>query len=244
MLRPSNQLGREQRCNVLAADDGSGAAGAHDRRQGESSNCRLRPGGSCSAPPSSAETFRRPSTAPNVTDAESQDCARRLNAWWYALLIHVGIDSREGIMTFGGRGKLEVEVPRIQVPDTAYRHRHAPLERITPSIVASAKDAADQLIEIHPVVLWLGSLASDEASEPSSAGAREAELDERLHQFVRTLDGILRLPANAGQAQFMHQCQVFASGHGIAELLRQMYRLRNSFEHLSRIKHSRSEASG
>ena len=33
MLRPSNQLGREQRCNVLAWDDGSGAAGAHDRRQ-------------------------------------------------------------------------------------------------------------------------------------------------------------------------------------------------------------------
>ena len=33
MLRPSNQLGREQRRNVLPSHDRSGAAGAHDRRQ-------------------------------------------------------------------------------------------------------------------------------------------------------------------------------------------------------------------
>jgi hypothetical protein len=65
------------------------------------------------------------------------------------------------------------------------------------------------------------------------AGIRERNLDERLHQFVRALDGILRLPANGGQPQFVHRCRLFTEFYGQSAVLREMYRFRNTFEHLN-----------
>lgn len=56
---------------------------------------------------------------------------------------------------------------------------------------------------------------------------------DRLHQFVRALDALMKLEMGSGEAQFAERLSVLASARRLHEVALEIYRLRNYEEHLS-----------
>ena len=51
--------------------------------------------------------------------------------------------------------------------------------------------------------------------------------------FVRALDGLMKLEQGAGEKSFVDRTAMIASGQGIENVAREIYRLRSHSEHLS-----------
>jgi hypothetical protein len=57
--------------------------------------------------------------------------------------------------------------------------------------------------------------------------------EERLHLFVRALDGLMAIPRGPGQTVFATRGLTFVDAANVDPLLTQMYVLRNTQEHLN-----------
>src|SRR6185436_12552681 len=66
------------------------------------------------------------------------------------------------------------------------------------------------------------------------SGIRQDEGHNRLHQFVRSLDGVIKPPTGEGTNKFKYRCGFFAGRtppH--MEILEDLYELRSAAEHLN-----------
>jgi hypothetical protein len=65
-------------------------------------------------------------------------------------------------------------------------------------------------------------------------GLRAESLNERLHQFVRAMDGVFMTPASEGRKKFRHRGSLFVGGCSEkGAILESMYDLRSAEEHLN-----------
>ena len=72
------------------------------------------------------------------------------------------------------------------------------------------------------------------ALDALTKGSAEHSLqDERLHQFVRSLEGLILPEIAKTRSQFIHRCQTtFVSGNKTAHALDQIFNVRSKVEHL------------
>jgi hypothetical protein len=62
---------------------------------------------------------------------------------------------------------------------------------------------------------------------------KEVRLQERLHQFTRSLEALVKPVTGKSRRQFVHRCQTFAAaGSSAAEALQDIYDIRSAVEHV------------
>jgi hypothetical protein len=176
-----------------------------------------------------------PSAAPHVRDAEWLEIEGKAKVLLFALLLH-GIPVLHGLITATGgvNDRGDHFVGRIAIDSAVYyRSPHVAPPRVGAAVVASVKDVAAGL-----AALYLPP-SSDFVSvrrgfQSIIDGWRTRDVLDRLHQFVRALDGIMRLPPRAGAIEFGKRVALLAHGAFDVEALgREAYYLRNHDEHLT-----------
>jgi len=65
-------------------------------------------------------------------------------------------------------------------------------------------------------------------------GVQEYYGGDRLHQFVRAVEAVVKPEIGRSEALFVHRCQIFAGTSEVArERLRELYHLRSQTEHMN-----------
>ena len=174
------------------------------------------------------------SATPQILDAETNAVDERLRALFYCLLLDGIVDYRAGVAFLGGigpDGSLSVR-QHYQIP-TAYRHAAGSRPRVTPAAVTRAKRRAEVLMGLHVHDDYRRLRAGFRAC---IAGIEEITPQERIHQYVRAIDGLMHIPVGNGRETFAARGQTFVSGNNVADALRDLYRLRNAQEHLNSLR--------
>lgn len=174
------------------------------------------------------------SACPFILDGENQALERRcLN-----VLIGLGLyglwSDGPGIILNGCQLDEQASEPTQvrQVHDSAWYRR---LEHtIPPTLAKGALVGAGRLAEhVHTLLQRKGNRLH-KGLAAAHKGLEGRYGDERLHQFVRALEAIMRPDAGRTERQFVHRAQVFIgrSTHS-KTVARQLYRLRSCVEHMN-----------
>lgn len=175
-----------------------------------------------------------PSACPSVLDSENQALERQaLN-----LLIALGLTGlcfdRPGMILNGCRLDAQASEPTQvrQVHDTAwYRRLH---HAIPPNL--KSEDLAHAGTLAAPISTLLQQKGTRLLKGLSAAhkGIEGGYGDERLHQFVRSLEAVIRPETGRTERQFVHRAQVFIGRTTQSKTIaRQLYRLRSCVEHMN-----------
>ena len=176
-------------------------------------------------------TVQVESETPMVLDAETDTLAKQLRALRFGLCLHGIPDYRANLLALGGIGcEGNTDIRRIEIPGLAYRHPFGYSPATTAESLASAKACANQMLALH------GGLTRRRVRAGFGAvtrGMEELRQEERLHQYVRAIDGLTQLLPRQGARVFSERAQLFATGGNIEDILTELYRLRNAQEHLN-----------
>ena len=136
-----------------------------------------------------------------------------------------------GLLAVGGRGSGDSAPVVLSVEDTSQQFfwKRFPLDLTEKHLTLVSRIAGNvrELERINPRSrLWRGyrSLA---------LGLESAYAEDRLHGFVRALDGVVKTEQRKGRKQFVRRCQLFTGKtYSNERLLNELYQLRNAIEHL------------
>jgi hypothetical protein len=177
----------------------------------------------------------RSSAMPTVRDAEWQEMSVRGQILLYALLLHGVPTLKHVIAAHGGvddRGGLFVG--SIGFDRIYYRSPHITPLRVSAAVMRSARGIADGLVRLY-LPRSPEFVSVRRGFRGIIDGWRSDDVLDRLHQFVRALDGIMRLPRGAGAVQFGKRAALLAHADGfdVETMAREAYFLRNYDEHLT-----------
>lgn len=167
-----------------------------------------------------------PSQHPEVLDGENQTLTSRVDALFFGLLAAArpsfeGAGSR--ISGANVEGRIEVrtlgETIRVVRPDG---FPWTPIDEELLRRAAHLANAIETFPRRPPANRFLLSRTLDTFFETFT----ERRLDERIHQFVRAVDGITRAKGNA---DFRDRCRTLMEGD--TEVCRELYLIRNATEH-------------
>ena len=176
-----------------------------------------------------------PSDYPWVLDAVNRRLSDDLGLLFYVLHLNVGIvingdDRTDRLCGTCMNGTLEIrqvdQMPRFR---GTFGQRAAPITKdwLDDSLVLRegvAELKADQT-QFKRLTYGLSVLFK---------GLREEMGCDRLHQFVRSLEGLVLPEKGKTKRQFVHRCQTFAgSGDVTRDILSEAYDLRSATEHLN-----------
>ena len=173
-----------------------------------------------------------PSATATIRDAEWKTLEQHVFMLLYALLMHGVPNWRAATIAQGGRdsfGRFFSGRIRFQW----YFRNHC----MKPLIVGG-----DMLRRTGQVVAGLYAIHAAQGEfkrvkrgiyRMSRAWREELYLLDRLHEFVRALDGLMKLPKGEGEDEFVRRFQLFAQASNVEQIAREVYRLRSIDEHLS-----------
>jgi hypothetical protein len=173
-----------------------------------------------------------PSSNPGILDAVHQRLNKELSLLFYLFHLRAGVEIAEGADLLCGSS--ENGVPRIrqmsQMPDF-YQSKgwtRAPItqawleDSLTLRAGVTAMDA--DTTKFRRVIRGLNTLFN---------GLRQTGQD-RLHQFVRSLEALILPEIGRTEKQFAHRCQTFArAGNDTRALLVEAFAMRSDTEHLN-----------
>lgn len=172
-----------------------------------------------------------PSTTPTILNAETHTLHSALMGHLYGLLLHGIPDYRGGVIALGGIGPNgELDVKQVGRVPMAYRHVFGARPVITHDVLIASKQRADAILDLHKQTTHRRVRAGFRAC---LRGIEESAGEERVHQYVRAIDGLMHIPPGPGMETFATRGQTFAQGTDATTTLRQLYRLRNAQEHLN-----------
>ena len=179
-----------------------------------------------------AFTVQIDSETPTTLDAETNQLLEQLLALRFGLFHHGIPEYRNNLIALGGiDNEGGTSVRRIETPGRAYCHRLGRRPTITAESLASTSVCANRILALHGNQ---GAFRRVRAGfRACTHGMEEPEPAERLHQYVRALDGLTMLRPGEGANLFSQRAQLFAAGTNIADVLVQLYRLRSTQEHLN-----------
>lgn len=169
-----------------------------------------------------------------ILDAESIQLEHRAYMLLYGVLMQGVPQFWPGIITIGSKpGNQEPWANRLVVMDQFYRHRDVVLFRVTPDALQLADGVVSGLIEVFPGHSIPEFARVRRGINSLIAGWKAGPALDRLHMFVRALDGLMKLEQGAGERQFVDRTMMLANGNRIDDIAREIYRLRSFNEHLS-----------
>ena len=177
-----------------------------------------------------------PSDDPWVLDDVHQRLSDDLVLLFYMLHLRVGIEISEddGADLLGGSSVNGVpEIRQVSQMPRFYRSKGREGAAITQDWLEDSlvlRDAVAAMkaekTQFRRVIRGLNTLFK---------GLKEETGQDRLHQFVRSLEALILPKINATTRQFAHRCQTFArAGNATHSLLLEAYAMRSATEHMNR----------
>lgn len=169
---------------------------------------------------------------PQVLDGENQTLTQRVQRMFYALLMQL-VFHHDGVELFSG-ARVDENPDIRQITDIRdhFRPPQVRVGRISRAHLVRAAGAEGGVQEYlrrtgRADRLWHGFHALQR-------GFMEFWGDERLHQFVRAVEAVLRLEAGRSRTQFAHRAQLFSGrSDENREWLLELYDLRSATEHMN-----------
>ena len=173
-----------------------------------------------------------PAQSPQVLDGENEALKQRVQRIFYALLMQL-VFHHDGVELFTG-AHVDGNPDIRQITDLRdhYRPPQVRVGRISRAHLVRAAGVEGGIQEYLRRTggadrLWHGFHALQR-------GFMEFYGDERLHQFVRAVEAILRLEAGRSRTQFAHRAQLFSGrSNENREWLLELYDLRSATEHMN-----------
>lgn len=177
----------------------------------------------------------KPSNIPALLGAEHQRLSDDLGLIYELAHLGVGIEASSDEGAYRLLGSFEngfFDIRGVEEMRRLYRSQGAQQEPITPDCLESsvtlrdgfAKMRADQT-QFTRVLRGLDTLFK---------GKREQAGNDRLHQFVRSLEALIVPCKGNTKKQFVHRCQTFApAGEDTRKVLTEAYEMRSATEHLN-----------
>ncbi len=180
-----------------------------------------------------------PSKNPGIVDAQSRRLERLMRLIWLGAMLAGGVPTQEGTRWASG------EYPSSGDPNV--RGLSTGPECWSSSILPHYRRAVDVRCLKRGVSIanGLAKLAGKRACFRIQKGLRmlirgmhEEFIDDRVHAYVRALDGVLKLPKGDSQGAFASRASnaFLTSDAGNEPTLKEAYKLRNAVEHLKPIE--------
>jgi hypothetical protein len=172
----------------------------------------------------------RPSSTPTDLDQETRDRERELSAFVFALMMSGVPDYRETIWFSGANVDGEISVRGLRRLDVFYR---------TPGQLRPVLDDASMITTAKLGTKILDLFRSQDYRRVRVGfnklieGLKSPQPRDRLHEFVRSIDGLMALEAGKSTRQFVHRGHTVASFVNGIDTCRTFYDLRSAEEHLN-----------
>lgn len=172
----------------------------------------------------------RASTAPGVLDQEIVDLELDLQAVIFGVMVSGVPDYSRAIWFSGANVAGEVVVRRSQGLDVFYRTPGQRRPILDDVVLAEAATIGTKIRDLfrsadyRRVRLGLNKLVD---------GLKRSHPRGRLHEFVRSIDGLMALEVGKSTRQFAYRGQTFARFAGGTDSWRTLYKLRSAEEHLN-----------
>lgn len=162
------------------------------------------------------------------------DLSKLVNFYYLALILQGVGYSVQGVTLSGENSAQGRRVSRIG--ELADYHR--PPKVISPFITRdhlnSTSSFVDGLYTLFPSIKTKNYLRLRKGLNAFVDGVKHDQYHNRLHQFVRSIDGVIKPKKGEGTAKFKYRCGFFAGRtpqH--TDLLEELYELRSAAEHLN-----------
>lgn len=172
---------------------------------------------------------------PGVLDAVHQHLGRDLSRLFYMVHLRSGIECRSADLLCGSSEQGAPSIRQIGQLATFYQSKGYRRMLITEEWLEDAVALRGGLSEAERV----GCTRVIRGLNTLFRGLKEEGGQDRLHQFVRSLEALILPDIGETKKQFMHRCQTFArAGNDTRSLLKETFDMRSNTEHL----HSWDEA--
>lgn len=171
-----------------------------------------------------------PSAAPGVLDGENEQLRQSVLRICYGLFLIDVFHHDGGLIMSGANVDGAISIRQVAQLEPLYRPSRVRIARLDRTSLLNAARVADGMGIVHS-----GSGHHERLRKGFHAwlrGMMEYYGDERLHQFIRAVEAVVKPPKGRGTKMFAHRCQLFAgnSAQGVS-VLRELYELRNTAEH-------------
>jgi hypothetical protein len=170
------------------------------------------------------------STRPEVLDDENEMLRKRLHRLLYGLLLQGIPDHVDGFVLSGARVSEETMIRQFSELRDFYHSNPPHRVKLNESTCRTAKTFEEGYRAIEK------STANERVKRGMSALARaisEPTLEERIHQYARALEALIKPEISKSTSQFTHRCQTFAlASTGAKQILEECYEIRSAVEHM------------
>ena len=167
---------------------------------------------------------------PEVINEENSRLEREVTAFLYGLLL-IGLPHIEGgLILAGANVSDEIQVRTVGQIQPVYRSAQTLPAHVSSGELQAADSLRGALLDFY---VEQGSSRLKRGFDSWLRGIHEERGSERLHMFVRALDGVIATERGQGKAQFKSRASTLANATpGSDELLGELYDLRSCAEHL------------
>lgn len=171
-----------------------------------------------------------PSKTPDILDGENQQLTNRLNGLFYGLLFQGIPDHIKGYTLTGARRGEEVGI-RSMSELREHFHSH-PTERV--EISAATCHVAKRFMLGNEALVDSKDFARlKRGIRAVVRGIREGHVEDRIHEYVRALEALVKPEIGASTRQFVHRCMTFAGvNDATKQILEDGYAIRSAVEHM------------
>jgi len=175
----------------------------------------------------------QPSANIVMLDHENKALETKVTELFYSLLLHgVARCNDRGFLLTGSNKNNEIEIRTNSSLFAHYRILHARPKPINKDIIASAINISKTITNIYSIPNTYSRLKR--GFDKYLNGLREPLAGDRLHQFVRAIEAVIKPETGKTKRQFVHRCQTFLSrSNNITNLLGEIFDLRSGIEHLN-----------
>jgi hypothetical protein len=174
---------------------------------------------------------KRPSKTPGVVDQENNDL-KDDEVWrlFLACLLIGPLWYEGGYLMTGGNAEGNSVVRQFSDAELYLRSEGGPDFAITDKVI---QGAARVKVGLDAVFASAGHMRIRGGLIVFWKGLRERFADTRVHQFVRSVEGVVKPDIGKSRGQFVHRCQTFTGlNPDASSILQECYDLRSQAEHL------------
>ena len=154
-----------------------------------------------------------PSATAGILDAESQQLEHRVHMLFYGILMQGVPQLGTTIVALGSKQNgREPWANRLIVMVHYYRHPHVSTFNVTADVFRQAGAVVPGLIEAFPGPNVPEFTRLRRGVRSLEAGWRGERATDRIHMFVRALDGLMKLEQNTGERGFVARTAMIAQG--------------------------------
>lgn len=171
------------------------------------------------------------SMVPHILDAENKMLGQRVNRLIYGLLLQAIPDHIDGFVLSGAQLSNEIQIRQFGEMRQCFNSNPKKRVEISEFACRQAKIFEEQYRDIETSSVYF------RVRRGMSAVTRaisEPVIQDRIHEYVRALEALVKPNICESTKQFIHRCQTFACPSSKSkEILQECYDIRSAVEHMN-----------